>query len=270
MIIVPVDFSPTSINAATYACQWATQLDKRKLHLYHSYIADDGVAETGVEGVAAKSRNALLELKQQLQSLPGCPEVTVETNQEPVLEYLNHLVQRHKAYNIVMGLTGKGKVAQKIIGSTTIKVAQEAGCPVVIVPPDCPFQPVKTVVLALQFQSRMLEKTPSPTINNMIQEAGAELLVLNVNKDIVRKVSQEVNAGQHAAHMMFQGINASFHFEEGKQVPKEVVEFAAENDAQMIVAILQQHGFWHNLFKGSTTEALAFHSKIPIFALCTL
>ncbi len=270
MIIVPVDFSTTSMNAARYACQWAAQLGQDKLHLYHSYIADDGMAEIGPEGVEAKSRQALQELKAQLQQLPGCPEISMETNQEPVLAYLNQTMQKRKGYHIVMGLSGKGKLAQKVIGSTTIKVAQEARCPVVIVPPACTFQPVKTVVLALQLQSGMLEQTPSGAINDMILASGAKLMVLNVNNDSTQTVTREVNAGQHAAHMMFDGIGASFHFEEGTNVPKEVVAFAAANQAQMIVAILQQHGFWHTLFKGSTTEALAFHSNIPIFALSSL
>jgi len=269
MILVPVDFSLTSINAAKYACQWAIQLGFTKLHLYHSYIADDGVSEIGIEGVAAKAKQALIELKQQLESIANCPELTIETNQEPVLAYLNQLVKSHQAYNIVMGLSGKGKLAQKVIGSTTTKVAQEAHCPVIIVPPDSAFQSVKNIVLALPFQKDRIEKTPANLISNMVLKTGAQLMVLQVNNGLAG-VAQEVNSDLQTAHHLFPDIEARFYTEEGKQVPKEVLEFAIEQSAEMIIAIIHQHGFWHKLLKGDTTEEIVFNSKVPIFAARSL
>lgn len=263
-LIVPVDFSETSVNAARYAAALSAELSPAKIVLYHSTIAtdhSDSDTELSPEEVA---ENGLENLLPVLAAIT--PETTVETlvNDGYLLEQIKILAEEHNALFIVMGITGKNKLEQKFIGSNTTKVAQQSGYPVLVIPEIAIYEPVEQMVLALQFKESLLEKVPAAAIRDIVTRLDANLTILNIEDSNDDTPAQYVRAGQQAAHLLFDGINANFEMLEPGNVVDSITGYTAQHDVQLIISIAEEHSFFNQLLKGSTTNKLAYQSNIPL------
>lgn len=263
--IVPVDFSETSFNAARYATLLSTQLPGAQIILYHSCIATD--KEAGSDLVYDNATADMNALVASLELLAPDTVFSGIVNDGLLLENIMSLAGSNNALLIVMGITGKNRLEQKLIGSNTTRVALESGLPVLIIPADASFVPVEKVVLALQFREHLLETIPYGKINELLQLLNAKLMVVNVDDGEDEIPAQYVFAGQQAAHIMFDDAGATYHMLRDAAVGNSIADFAQHNDAQIILNIAREHNWFELLFKGSLTRQLAFEARLPILAL---
>ena len=135
-VIVPVDFSGTSMNAAKYAANLLVGHYGVEMILYHAYEK---------ESEADKCNADLLQLKDELfANNPVKITVYCEIASDFV-EELEKFARHRKADLVIMGITGKSALAQVFMGSNTLKMAETKACPVLIVPENCTFHDVKTI-----------------------------------------------------------------------------------------------------------------------------
>ena len=148
-VIVPLDFSETSFNAAHYACNMYAKRNDVNIILYHYY--------SGGEDVNA-AHNYLESLKKELLSCAAQIETYTESG-DNFIDSLTAYAHVKTAYIIVMGLTGKTALAQRFSGSNTLKMAEKNVCPVLIVPADARFSQIKNVVITSEM--KYVEETPT-------------------------------------------------------------------------------------------------------------
>lgn len=269
-LIVPVDFSETAVNAARYAAALSAELSPAKIVLYHSTIATDHEESATELPAEEAAENELKSLVNVLAAIT--PETEVETlvNDGYLLEQIKTLADDHNALFIVMGITGKNKLEQKLIGSNTTKIAQQSGYPVLVIPETVLYEPVEQMVLALQFKESLLEKVPAAAIRDMVTRLDAKLTILNIEDGNDDTPAQYVRAGQQAAHLMFDGMNATFEMLEAKNAVEGITGYTAQHKVQLIVSIAEEHSFFNHLLKGSTTNKLAYQSNIPLLVFKAL
>jgi nucleotide-binding universal stress UspA family protein len=271
-ILVPVDFSTTSINAARYAVRMSHQLKADKVVLFHTYGGSYQILDQGAEVVLATTQILLENMKQELHDLKeelnkiATADVTIltEVTDGFLLEDTLDLVKKHEADLIVMGITGKNTLEQKLMGTNTYRVASESPVPVLIVPSKANFQEVKHIALALKFSNELLKETPYQAINQMLWDLDASLTVLNVAKDDYKSQAAEVQEGVRAAHLMFDENRSKIVYLGQDEVVKSVTEYVNNNDIQMLISITHKMGFLQSLFKGSVTKSLAFYTHLPL------
>ncbi|WP_320077379.1 universal stress protein, partial [Klebsiella aerogenes] len=80
---------------------------------------------------------------------------------------------------IVMGITGAGAVEETLIGSNAVSVARHSTTPVIIVPANASFVPIKEILFACDYK-KVVESTPVAAIKSLLRATHAELFVLNV------------------------------------------------------------------------------------------
>lgn len=262
--IVPVDFSGTSFNAARYAAILAASLPEAQLVLYHTCIAADNPG--GEKDVVQEAQAATGRLTEDLRLLAPDAVFTQVVNTGFLLEGITALAQEHKAAMIVMGITGKGKVAQKLIGSNTIAVTLGSGFPVLIVPGEASFRPIRRMALALRLREHLLETVPYETIRHITALLGAALMVVNVDDDDENTPARYVYSGQQAAHVMFDDAGASYHMLDGPAVAAGIENFAIANDVQVIITVAQEHSWFGRLLGHSVTSKLAYGGHLPVLA----
>ena len=265
-ILVPVNFSETAHNAALYAAALAQQIGEVSVLLYHSCIAtnkDGEPAATMYEAAQAQMEHLVASLK----SVAPDTAIANVINDGLLLENIKNLSAAHPVMLVVMGITGKNKVEQKLIGSNTTKVSLESGLPVLIIPAQYSFTPIDRVVLALQLKNDLLETVPYQKINQLLHLLQAQLMVVNVADGESDTPNQYVYAGQQAAHIMFDAAGATYHMLSERGVEQSLKTFAIENKAQVIVSIAQHHNFFELLFEGSLTDKLAFQADLPVLAI---
>jgi nucleotide-binding universal stress UspA family protein len=199
-----------------------------------------------------------------LQAIAPDVEFIIITNGGLILENIQKLSLQYASSLIVMGITGKNKLEQKVVGSNTIKVGLNSDIPVLIIPPNAKYAPIKNVALALPFKKNLLDFVPFEAINTLKEKLGASLMVVNVEKKGENIPNNIVYSSLQSAHYMFGKSGATFHMISDDHVADAITAYALSNDAQVIISIAEEHNFIQYLFKGSVTTRLAFHSNIPL------
>ena len=113
-VIIPVDFSETSLNAARYAGDMLSGKPETHVILYHMFT-DQKESETA--GQYLESLKAELE-----QKGVGSNIETIKEYGEDLIDSLGRLAYQKSAELIVMGISEKDEWKQLLMGSNTLKM----------------------------------------------------------------------------------------------------------------------------------------------------
>lgn len=264
-MIVPVDFSLTSINAAEYAAQMAKQANVEKILLYYTYGGSYQILDDGTDIVRAEANSQLQHLADSLIPMAGeAAKFELIAGDGFLIDEVLELVEKHNADLVVMGITGKNTIEQKLIGSNTLRIASDSPCPVLIVPSQAKFETVKRVALSMKFKAGILDETPYEGIKNIIKDLNAEMVILNVADENHRVNPQNIQSGLNATHLMFDDVHAKIEFIGEEDVVDHVTAYVNNNEIQMLLSITHKQGFLESLFRGSVTKQLAFYTHVPL------
>lgn len=273
-ILVPIDFSATSKNAARYALQLAEQLSVPKVIFYNAYQAPLMV-DPMVPAVQLLDENQLRkDSKENLEKFSlfvkaFCPKTCVIDTYCEYALLTNGLDPACVATDsglIVMGITGGGLFTEKLIGSNTLSVAKHSNIPVIIVPPNTRFTKIEEVMLLSDFDKA--DKTiPVKPLRRILEETKAKLFVFNVEEEVDEygvTYPSNVLGESYAIHTLLEDLNPEYHFTRNKNYMKAIDDFVLDHHIDLIITIPHNHSFFESLFTSSHTKKLAFHSHIPL------
>ncbi|HEX8332335.1 MAG TPA: universal stress protein [Segetibacter sp.] len=256
-VIVPVDFSETSLHAARYAAKFFIDVEEVSIILYHSYskASEQEEAQKKLDELKAE---LLLESNGKFEAL---------THQgDDFIDELERAVRHRSADLVVMGITGRNAIAQLFIGSNTLKMAQRKVCPVLIIPEKAEYKPVKNVMLSSDFNDT-LNVTPSVPIKKVLNFSCPNLHIVNVDPAHYISITERYEKEQDNLREMFAEYNPEFHFMRLYDVDEALNLFAEEKKIDMIIAVQQNHSFLEKLYKRSRTQSLSYKSNVPILVV---
>lgn len=272
-ILVPTDFSDTARNAAHYALQLATAVKADKIILYNAYqipVSADPMTPTlqlfNLDEIKAASTLGLGHFANSLKA--AVPDgIVLETLSEfnVLAEGIGEVIDRTGAGIIVMGITGGDKVEEVLIGSNTISVSKHAHVPVIIVPADCSYQPIKQVALACDLK-KVVQTTPVEPIKTLLQLTGASFSVVNISSQ-QQQQSDETAFQSLLLDTLFQDYHPDYYFFQNSDFTEGIQQFIAQNAVDLLITIPKKHGWFEGLFKRSHTKQLAFHSHVPLMVV---
>jgi nucleotide-binding universal stress UspA family protein len=256
-VIVPVDFSETSLNAARYAVKVLTGHYGVNMILHNVYEKPSQAAE---------SLDKLEKLKDSLMDI-GIVKTTVlaEEGSDFITE-LEKLARHQQADLIIMGITGRSAIGQTFIGSNTLKIVQRKVCPVLIVPPDAVYRDIKNVLLTSDFKN-VISSTPSVPIKKLLKAFHPNLHIINVDSEHYVALTEEYQEQRAQLKDMFKEFNPEFYFLGLYDVDEAINQFAHDKDIDFLIVIHKEHNLLSKLFVKSHTKRLAYHSSIPVLAL---
>jgi nucleotide-binding universal stress UspA family protein len=253
-VIIPVDFSDTSFNAARFAAQMLAGKKDALAILYHNYPdAKD----------ADISRSYLESLKNELL---GKGDIAVECEMEmggDLIENLDRLAHTRRATLIIMGITGRSAIAQKFIGSNTLKTVDRCLYPVLIIPPDASYKPIRNVAFASDFAD-VENATPSALINSVLEMFNPKLHIVNVNPDHYISITDEVKAEKEKFESMFKAYDKEFYFIGMNDFHDAINNFIQDYDIDILITIPRHHSGPASIWKSTHTKKLAYQSHIPV------
>lgn len=274
-ILVPVDFSETATNAAKYAINLGKQVQAKKLILFHAYelpvMSDGGLAVpllVGVEDVQKNStealENLLATLKEEIDYVPF--EIELYNTYGGVVKGVTDAVKEKNATLIVMGITGGNALEQTLIGSNTIDVSKETTTPLIIVPANASYQPIRNTVLACSLNN-IYDNMPIDAITNFVSSTKSNFQVLHVET----KENMADYSGTHFESMALNTLFAEhlpkYHFVHNSNFIEGVNEYTEKNLIDIVIVVPQKHGLFQSIFTKSHTKQLAFHSHVPIMVV---
>lgn len=273
-ILVPTDFSDVARNASEYAVQLANQIGATKLIFYNAYqvpvVVDAMVAPVELIGVDEIRKSSEENIQNFIESLreqtnPGTIVFEAISEFNLLSENIDDICKELNVDLIVMGVTGGGKAKEVLIGSTTISVAKNTNVPVIIVPAEAIYTPIKQIVLACDFK-KVVQTTPIEPIKLLLDTTKAKLLVLNVDHE-QKKFTPDTPFESLMLDTLLQGYNPEYYFVDNPDFTEGINNFVLEKHADLIITIPKKHGLFDSLFKRSHTKMLAFHSHVPLMVI---
>ena len=256
-VIVPVDFSETSLNAAKYASQLLTGHYGVSMVLYHSYSKASDAAEV---------TQSLENLKADLMKDNIVKMEVLAHEEADFVDGLEKAARHRRADLVIMGITGKSAIAQVLFGSNTLKMAERKVCPVLIVPESATFSPIKNVMLTSDFKNT-LNTTPSVPIKSFLDVFKPQLHIVNVDNEHYISLTENYEAEKQELKKMFAEYNPEFYFMRLFDVDEAINLFADSRNIDLIIAIQKNSSFIGKLLSSSRTKTLTYHSKMPIMIM---
>jgi nucleotide-binding universal stress UspA family protein len=271
-ILLPTDFSDTAYHAAEYACMLTRQFGSRRLILFHAYqtlarVMDvPGTLGESEENLQQSSEDELLKLYHLLKPLVDPhTEITYLAEEASLPLSFNEMATRLDVDLIVMGITGKSKLEQKMIGSNALFVARESKYPVLIVPPAAAIEKVEKIVFACELKN-ISDTTSFAHLKKVLDAFNTSLYVLNVDHQ-EKNFSPETTAEIKQLHSLLEKYVPMYHYTDNADTAAGIMEFAQEEDASLIITIPQHYHFFERLFRGSVTKKLAYQTAIPLLLI---
>jgi nucleotide-binding universal stress UspA family protein len=272
-ILVPVDFSPTAKNAAEYAIHFAKQVGAKQVLLYNAcqapVMADPmlpAMQLLDIDTVKKGSEGSLEHLKQQL--LPLCEDkliLDIKSEFALLINGVEELCSKGHISMVIMGITGGSAIEETLIGSNTIALSKHIDVPVIIVPKDAGYKPVKSVLFACDFKDTS-ETTPVDAITTLLDATSANLHILHVEGSD-KDYSSDTVFESIALETLLPDYHKEYHFVNGTDLALAISTFAENHAIDLIIAVPKKHGFFEGLFHKSLTKKLAFHSHIPLIVM---
>ena len=268
-ILVPTDFSGNANTAENFAAQLAKDTGAT-LMLVHSETAQVVIAESTLvlDADPATIKRGELKLQEQAQklqtqfNLDQPVEILCLTGSLSLV--LNRAIKNNQVDLVVMGTKGATNFVHKIIGTNTAAFIKTAICPVLVIPPNTPYEPVQGIAYASDFQSD--ERTMLHQLLNISEPLGAAVYVVNVKSDRQLKTITDAEA-LYFIQREFPEYNLHINQIKEEDVVKGLLEFVNQNNMQILAVGMHDRNFLEEFFHTSITRQLALEAKVPLLVL---
>jgi len=279
-ILCPTDFSPSSENAIRYANKLAQHMSSRILlfHTIYEPVGTELVSDTGLPypeprieaDYRRKKQEKLNYLKKDLEKATIGLPVTYKTRIEYGLfkNTIPQLAKELPADLVVLGYKGVGGLKETYLGSATSDIIKDAPCPVLLIPRQIPFKPLRKIVFATKFQGE-----PFRDVQFVLKLAGlfdAEILFLHVltKPSVENEVVAEDELERLKKRLPYP--HATFYTEVNPHIEEGISQFCRRHHADLLVMGYHPRSFWQDLFSQDYTQEMAYHTYLPLLVIHNL
>lgn len=268
-ILVPLDFSDASFNAANYAASLSNVFNANII-LVHVYMNPRDIdqmpssllnqPEKELSEVKEDQLNEYIEIlrKKYTVKIKG---VIKEGMTTPAI--LN-VAKNENAALIVMGMKGKGK-SKSVFGSNTTSVMRKSSVPVLIMPQKVEFKSIEVITLASDFDAET-ELSNYSLLREIALRNNAFIQILNVRKK-TSKLSDDEEAGKLKTALAFENIRHGFYKIKDNEVDEGIEDFLKAHPSEMLAMIARKRNLFERIFKSSHTRKMSYETEIPLLIL---
>lgn len=271
-ILVPTDFSATAQNAFVYA-QYLAEILGAKITVAHVSEWYSPISDLTVAPVAVRSDTEILEAMNSFIAFDSEKEasltqkVPIETTilRGGVVDAIVGKSEDEDTDLIVMGNTGLQDFLSKIIGTVSLEVSQKAICPVLLVPRDVVFKPIKRIMYGVANKTTTPEKIRTMSAFAALFGASIHFVHINDNKlDDDRVIDSVFN---ELIEFSEPHISFEIHSIFGGDAVSELAHYATSHDIDLMSFVSEHRSFWQNLVHRSVTQNVAISATKPVLVM---
>jgi nucleotide-binding universal stress UspA family protein len=277
-ILLPVDFSAASINAARYAAELSALPEYQigRIVLLNSYFVSvyeqilptpDYVVVGGqeIQENRGNLRKRLGAFREAMLPFVGQP-VTVECmeSDEPLLRSILTAIAARNPDVLIIG-SSSGDLSE--IGDHVIGIARISPVPVLIVPEGKRFRGIHKVLLPCDFRDLACL---SPLKIMQENEFWRDKKVLVVNADRGKKRSEpddRYRAVSASLEKYLAGIEHEIRYSEETGTLLGILHIAQAENVDIIVSLPGKRSFFYSLTHSNISQALVRNAEIPVLIL---
>lgn len=269
-ILFPTDFSENAQNAYSYALHLAEKL-QASISTVHSYTPIQ-VPVNAVQNTVAE----LIEME-ELEQLENYRKAAVNMHQKAIKEHLENVEVKHdlrigavvdvilettkfkQSDLVVMGTKGASGFLGNLIGSNAAAVIEGSTVPVLMIPEDAHYRPIRKMVIATD-----LDDLEEDAIANALEFAAlfnAELHCIYVN------VAHNPLIGERMAKLASDFADSpklTFEILEGSDILEEINKYLKEKDMDVLAMKTHKRTFFQKLVGISYARRMAFNTDVPL------
>ncbi len=273
-ILIPTDFSNNAWNAISFALQLLKN-EKCKIYLLHTYTpifyrmdyamggpAFSAIPDMEVDVALAGLEKTLEDVKEQFPNPNHTFEIVSAFN--TLTDEINDLSRKKNIDLVIMGTQGATGAQQLFLGSSTVFVIRKAQVPVMVIPKNCTFSPIKKIL----FPSDFLTSCKKDEVYNIIETAkmyDAEITVLHIKEEYDLSKIQKANKEL----LLKQLRNTSYKEVEvrGKLMPEAILEYIDEQQIDLLAMMNRGHSFFERILIKQNIDQIGFHVQIPFLVV---
>ncbi|MEM6641872.1 MAG: universal stress protein [Bacteroidota bacterium] len=273
-ILVPVDFSETSIYAAKFAAEFS-QLVQGELTLLHILEAPSigfkplGKKDQGdlaslyhqafIEGV----NNRLEELKEELEHKGA--EIKILLKQGHAFDFMKKTMEEVETDLVIMGSKGASGLKEIFIGSNASRMVRYAECPVIVIKEETHLSEFTSIVFATD--ASIEQDQLSANVKTVQKLLKLDLHVLKVTTPYSWLEPSQVDAQLQRFVDRNRMEEFATHQISADYVDDGAIKFAELNNSGMIIIGTHARKGLGHLIGGSISESIVNESKIPIMVM---
>lgn len=267
-IVVPVNFTVNSNNAAHYAADLALAIGA-DIHLIHSFqvplsVSEVPMPETVFEEMQETGLQQLSTLSADLRKRTnGKIGVTTEMKIGTVEGSIQQFCIEQEPLVVVMGATGKG-LENMLTGSNTINAVRHLPYPVLVVPENARYQPIRKIAVACDYEDLVAGlPVATPVIQELSELPGVSLEVVHVITG--DESASEFTLGFNHWKNGLKGISPELIIIREANVEKALTGYLQDCPADLLLVFPKKHGLLE--FHRSQTKKLVLHCAVPVVSV---
>ncbi|MBS1918786.1 MAG: universal stress protein [Bacteroidetes bacterium] len=257
-VIVAIDFSEISMNAARFAADSLAGQKETTIILYHNFqnSHDCNNCISYLESLKKEFLDKGVEAVEYENEMGG-----------HLVDNLERLAHTRRATSVVMGIKGSHSVLKEaVMGNSTLEMVERSFCPVLIIPADAKFNGIKNVAFASEFIDVEMT-TPAPFIKSVLDMFNPFLHIVNVNSKHYVALTEDFRKERAKMDEMFKDYKHEFYFIGMYNFYEAINNFIKDYKIDMLITIPRHHMTVMNTLKGTHTQKLAYHTTIPLLAV---
>ncbi len=257
-VIIPIDFSEASDVAVQYALKVAEAMNCKITiaHFYHpSPVSIDGTMYVD-ESLEVKYKEELERYVGQLSSQFDIDVVAmfdIGLAGDEIVKLSNE-----DATLIIMGSTGSSDNVKTLFGSVSTRVAQNAHCPVLIVPKTAEFTHIDHIAYCSDDIS--LDASTFHKVISVAEVFDSTISLVHIHN------KNEYNGGQIFSLWkdFYPEEKLGFYYLDGVDKMDAINNFCTEKSVSLMAMSTKERGILAGLFHRSFTKQMVINSHIPI------
>ncbi|MES1219654.1 MAG: universal stress protein [Bacteroidota bacterium] len=270
-LVVPVDFSSASLNAANYALDFAQQINASISLIYVCQVpvavSEAPVAAATIQTIIDDAQKRILELKDELlHKAGGKLKVFTEVKEGNVVTQVEDYCKSVNPYAVIMGASGSSATERILFGSSTLAAMKHISWPLIIIPKGVRFKNISKIGLACDLRN-VTKAIHADEIKKMVNDFHAQLHILHVNTDKDKMIGDEEIEGSEWLRDMFMELKPEFHFLNKETIEDTINDFAEKNNLDMLIVVPKRHGLLEGIFHNSHTKKMALNTHVPMLSI---
>ncbi len=267
-ILFPTEFSSHAAEVFNFASAIASNIEAEMI-IVHAYGRPDlKHAADSINDIVLETKLKKAEIKmKEFENIESFKSKNVKTSYrvrigfpaDTVLDIAND----DKVDLIVLGMTGKADTIDKLFGTTSLHILQEAKCPVLLIPANAEFTGIENIVFTTNFEFSAIKGIDY--LKKWRDLLNASLHCIHIAQDeefaeeAIKKLETLKNTYENDLEIDFDMFMGDF---------EEEIEFFAEDKKADIIAMWDnKKGFFKRLIETNKINKIAQQISTPLLVI---
>ena len=270
-VLLPTDFSAISWNAIAYAirlfenqaCRFYL-LNSTLLKVSATTNFTERLSRTLYESSSTELNKWVDKIK--AQNINDEHEFETLISEDHLDDSVEWAVDKFQIDLVVMATKGATAAKGALFGSNTVRVIKHAsGCPVLIIPEDCSFEPPAEIAFPTDFERSYSAKELSP-LKTMAQMFDSRIRILHINEE--EHLSEEQLKNKTELTELLAPCPFRFHWmPDYAKKAQEIHVFIESMYVDMLAMVKYKHSVLEAIFNEPVIKKISFKTTVPFLVM---